>query len=80
MENKLKTAEVEKCTSFEELKEVFKKYSPFISKSRLEEVVWTEDKLLGRLEKVISGYPVNYITKVCGIRAKVLNIIEASSK
>lgn len=67
----LKKKAVEECKDLEELKEVIKKYEPFISFSRIEPVKRTAEHLLWRINIVFKWGSLTLITRACWLRKKV---------
>ena len=69
------TQHVINCDTYQELKEVIHKYAPFYSYSRSSPKEWTEKLLLNNIGKVRKGGPIQLITRVNGLRAKVAELI-----
>ena len=71
------TNAIAKCKSFEELEEVIKKYSPFISSSVNPPVMWDKVRLIRRINRIREGHDISLVTRANGIRFKVAELLLA---
>jgi len=75
LKNKYKL--VANCQSFDELEKVIKKLGNI---KNLKGKTYTSEGNLQRLNYIKSGYPLNYMTRAYGLRAKVAELMWYKSK
>ncbi len=68
------TLKVIKCGSFQELLELMQKYQAVTSHSRTTPITWDYDKIVRGIRRIRQGYPINNMTRTCGLRAKVAEL------
>lgn len=73
------TIEIINCNSWIELQQLIHKYAPFTSYSRTLPKTYQAEELIDKMERVRTGSPIQLITRVCGLRAKVAELVLGSN-